>query len=90
LSSRSVFLAPTLTLALSFLFREAINPVYGWYQSRWHASAGQIYDLAGVEGFSKLWNAFMYQKSVLNDHDLVIFLSTVHQSLADVLLKWDN
>ncbi|MCG7854036.1 MAG: hypothetical protein MIO92_16080 [Methanosarcinaceae archaeon] len=35
---------------------------YGWYQSSWYASAGQIYDLAGVEGFSKLWNAFMNQK----------------------------
>jgi hypothetical protein len=63
---------------------------YGWYQSRWHSSAGQIYNSAGVEGFIKLWNAFMKQTTALNDQDLITLLSTVHQSLADVLLKWDN
>lgn len=63
---------------------------YGWYQSRWHASAGKIYDLAGVAGFNNLWNAFKNQKTVLNDQDLIVFLSNVHQSLADVLINWDN
>lgn len=63
---------------------------YGWYQSRWHASAGQIYDSAGVMGLSKLWNAFMNQRELLSDADLVTFLAEVHQSIADVIITWDN
>jgi hypothetical protein len=64
---------------------------YGWYQSRWHAAAADIYDAGGEELFVKLWNALEKQKTVLDDNGLARFLSgNVHQSVADVLLKWDE
>lgn len=63
---------------------------YGWYQSRWHEGAGQIYDSAGSEAFKNLWSALLNQKEVLDDNGLVLFLSNVHQSLGDIVLKWDE
>jgi len=64
---------------------------YGWYQCRWHSAAGSIYDAGGVDTFVKLWNAFSEQKEKLNDEELANFLSeNVHQSVADIVLKWDE
>jgi len=64
---------------------------YGWYQCRWHSAAGDIYDASGVEAFVKFWNAFSDQREKLNDEELAVFLSEkVHQSIADVMLKWDE
>lgn len=64
---------------------------YGWFQSRWHYEAGNIYDAGGIDAFIKLWNAFSEQKEKLNDEELVVLLSEkVHQSVADVMLKWDE
>lgn len=64
---------------------------YGWFQCRWHSSAADIYDDGGVETFVKLWNAFSSQKEELDDEKFAEFLSNeVHQSVADVLLKWNE
>lgn len=65
---------------------------YGWYQSRWHSAAADIYDAGGKKVFLGFWNALENQKDKLEtDADLAAFLSgKVHQSVADVLLKWDN
>jgi hypothetical protein len=64
---------------------------YGWFQCRWHSSAADIYDEGGTDTFVKLWNAFSEQKEKLNDEDLAVFLSEeVHQSVAEVMLKWDE
>ena len=64
---------------------------YGWYQSRWHWAAGDIYNRGGTTVFTKLWEALKLQKDKLNDDALASFLSgNVHQSVADVLLKWDE
>jgi hypothetical protein len=64
---------------------------YGWYQCRWHSAAGNIYDAGGVEAFVKLWNAFSEQQETLNDEEFAAFLAkNVHQSVADVMLKWDE
>jgi len=64
---------------------------YGWYQCRWHSAAGNIYDAGGAVTFVKLWNAFSAQKEKLNDEELAAFLAeNVHQSVADVMLKWDE
>ncbi len=64
---------------------------YGWYQSRWHSAAGEIYSRSGTEAFTKLWEALKTQKNRMNDDALASFLSNhVHQSVADVLLKWDE
>jgi len=64
---------------------------YGWYQCRWHSAAGNIYDAGGADTFVKLWNAFSSQKEKLDDAKFAEFLSNeVHQSVADVMLKWDE
>lgn len=64
---------------------------YGWFQCRWHSAAGFIYDAEGTDNFVKLWNALSVQKEKLNDAELAEFLSDeVHQSVADVMLKWDE
>lgn len=64
---------------------------YGWYQSRWHSAAADIYNAGGKELFSRLWKTLEEQKEVLNDSDLAQLLSgKVDQSVADVLLKWDE
>ncbi len=64
---------------------------YGWYQCRWHSAAGNIYDAGGADTFVKLWNAFSSQKEKLDDTKFAAFLSNeVHQSVADVMLKWDE
>jgi len=64
---------------------------YGWYQCGWHSAAGNIYDAGGVDTFTKLWDALAAQKENLNNSELAAFLSDkVHQSIADVMLKWDE
>lgn len=65
---------------------------YGWYQSRWHSAAADIYDAGGKKVFLDFWNALTTQKDMLRtDADLALFLAgRVHQSVADVLLDWDR
>ena len=65
---------------------------YGWYQSRWHAAAADIYDAGGRKVFLDFWRALAGQHEDLeSDEELAWFLAgKVHQSVADVLLKWDN
>lgn len=64
---------------------------YGWYQCRWHYAARNIYDTGGIETFAKLWDAFSQQKEKLTDAELAKLLSEkVNQSIADVMLKWDE
>jgi hypothetical protein len=64
---------------------------YGWYQCRWHSAAGNIYDAGGIDSFAKLWTAFSENKEKLSDAEFITLLSEkVHQSVADVMLKWDE
>ena len=64
---------------------------YGWYQCKWHYAAGNIYDAGGIDSFAKLWNAFSEHKEKLSDAEFIALLSEkVHQSVADVMLKWDE
>lgn len=64
---------------------------YGWFQCRWHSAAEDIYDAGGIDNFVKLWKAFASQKDKLSDDDFALFLSEkVHQSVADVMLKWNE
>ena len=64
---------------------------YGWFQSRWHAAAGDIYDAAGKNVVPKLWTAFKNQQEKLNDEALINFLEkAVDKSLADVMRNWDE
>lgn len=64
---------------------------YGWYQCRWHKSAGDIYEAGGKELILKLWNAFKQQKEKLTDEQLILFLETsAHKSIADMIRNWDK
>lgn len=62
---------------------------YGWYQSRLHVAAKQIYEAGGKEVVSRLWDALKNNEEDLSDAQLIELLETeVHQSVADVVLKW--
>ena len=63
---------------------------YGWYQSRWHAAAGKIYDAGGKAICSKLWEALKNNKEVLTDEELLRFLGTIHTSISDMMKNWDS
>lgn len=64
---------------------------YGWYQCRLHLAAEQIYNAGRAETFKKLWATLKIQEDNLSDNDFATLLSkNVHQSVADVLLKWDE
>ncbi len=64
---------------------------YGWYQCRWHMAASNIYDKGGLDAFKKLWLALKTQRTILDDSSLATLLAEkAHESVADVLLKWDE
>jgi hypothetical protein len=62
---------------------------YGWYQCRWHMAAANIYDAGKIAAFKNLWFTLKQQQDILDDTSLGALLSNkVHQSVADVQLKW--
>ena len=62
---------------------------YGWYQFRLHVAAKNIYNAGGKKVFVKLWKALRSTSAKMDDKQLASFLkSSVHPSVADVLLKW--
>lgn len=64
---------------------------YGWYQSRWHSAAKNIYYAGGKEVFINLWTSLKAQREKLSDAEFADFLiRNVHQSVADVMLDWDK
>lgn len=64
---------------------------YGWYQCRWHIAAGKIYDGSKMEGIKNLWSVLKGQKEILNDGAFAELLSVkIHNSVADVPLKWNE
>lgn len=64
---------------------------YGWYQSRWHIMAGNIYDQGGVKALKKLWRELRNNSQQMDDAALDEMLSNnVHPSVADARLKWNK
>jgi hypothetical protein len=64
---------------------------YGWYQSRWHKAAADIYIAGGKQVLIKLFNALKSNKEILTDDQLVKFLETsADKSVADVMRNWDT
>ena len=64
---------------------------YGWYQCRWHTTAGIIYDAAGEEAGKQLWNAFKNQKETLTDESIPHFLDqSGAKEVADMIRNWDK
>lgn len=64
---------------------------YGWYQCRWHMAAANIYERGNSTALKNLWNALKTQKENLEKGPFItLLLEQVHQSVADVPLKWDR
>ncbi len=64
---------------------------YGWYQCRWHMAAATIYDEGGIKALKNLWDALESHQDLLDDSSFVALLAdSVHQSIANVPLKWDD
>ncbi|HET9487586.1 MAG TPA: hypothetical protein VFO54_09130 [Chryseosolibacter sp.] len=64
---------------------------YGWYQSRWHAAAAEIYDVTGKRVCRKLWDALKKQTEILNDRELVVFFKkSGAEPVANMMLNWDK
>jgi hypothetical protein len=62
---------------------------YGWYQSRWHVAANNIYNAGGKKVFIKLWKALRSTSAKMDDKQFASFLKRkVHPFVADVLRKW--
>ncbi len=64
---------------------------YGWYQSKLHSAAKDIYNAGGKNVLIKLWNALKkHQEEMTNEEFANMLNEEVHQSVADVLLNWIN
>ena len=61
---------------------------YGWYQSRWHAAAADVYNAGGVELTRRLWNALAAEKKDLSDSEFVAYMKS--SGLADVAGIMEN
>jgi hypothetical protein len=63
---------------------------YGWYQSRLHSAAKDIYNAGGKIVLIKLWKALLKHQEEMKDEELVNMLAKeVHPAVADVYRKWD-
>jgi hypothetical protein len=64
---------------------------YGWYQSRWHHSAANIYDAGGKELVTKLWKVLQHQKASLTNEELLLFLDKADvKPVGDVMRYWER
>ncbi len=61
---------------------------YGWYQSRLHSAAKDIYNVGGKEVLNKLWDVLKAHQEEMTDEAFVSLLHEVHPSVADVYLGW--
>ena len=64
---------------------------YGWYQSRLHSAAGDIYNASGKNVLKKLWDALKNHQEDMTDEAFVTMLKTeVDPVVANVFLNWNN
>lgn len=64
---------------------------YGWYQSKLHSAAKDIYNAGGQEVMIKLWKALRTHQEKMTDEEFVTMLKKeVHPAVANVYLKWNN
>ncbi len=62
---------------------------YGWYQSKFHSAAKDIYNAGGIMVLKKLWQALKKHQEEMTDEEFVNMLKTeVHPSVAKVYLHW--
>lgn len=64
---------------------------YGWYQSRLHSAAKDIYNAGGKDAMVKLWNALKNHQETMTDEAFLTMLKTeTHPAVAEVVTNWDN
>ncbi len=64
---------------------------YGWYQSKFHSAAKDIYNAGGKHVGIKLWKALKQHQEVMTDEEFAEMLKNeVHISVANVYLKWNK
>ncbi len=64
---------------------------YGWYQSKLHSAARDIYNLGGKEVLKALWKALEIHREEMTDEEFVKMLNNeVHPSVANVYLNWNK
>jgi hypothetical protein len=63
---------------------------YGWYQSKLHSAAKDIYNAGGSETMKKLWQALKKHQEEMTDIEFANMLNKeVSPSVANVYLKWN-
>ncbi|MDP2687051.1 MAG: hypothetical protein Q8O62_07510 [Aequorivita sp.] len=64
---------------------------YGWYQSKLHSAAKDIYNAGGKSVLRNLWKALKEHQEEMTDEEFTAMLQMeVHQSVADVYLNWNK
>lgn len=64
---------------------------YGWYQSKLHTAAKDIYNLGGKKVLKKLWKALKKHQENMTDEEFITMLKKeVHPSVATMYLKWNK
>jgi len=64
---------------------------YGWYQSKLHSAAKDIYNAGGKNVLKKLWRALKKHQENMTDEEFANMLKKeVHSSVANVYLKWSQ
>jgi len=64
---------------------------YGWYQSKFHSAAKDIYNAGGKNVMKKLWISLKkHQEELTDEHFADILRKEVHPSVADVFIKWNQ
>lgn len=63
---------------------------YGWYQSKLHLAARDLYNAGGSELMKKLWIALKKHQEEMTDKEFIDMLNKdVHPSVSNVYLKWN-
>ena len=62
---------------------------YGWYQCRFHVTAGDIYDAGGASSMKQIWSILLSQKQKLNDDELSKLLNT-DAALQKAITNWNQ
>lgn len=64
---------------------------YGWYQSKLHLAAKNIYNSGGKKVMKKLWKALKKHQEEMTDEEFTDMLKKeVHPSVANVYLEWNK
>lgn len=64
---------------------------YGWYQSKLHSAAKDIYNTGGKAVMKNLWEALKNHQEEMSDEEFASMLKMkIHPSVADVYLNWEK